>query len=443
MKRAGALVGLLALCLGISLVWPPPRTLRAQGAAEVWLNVQKSGNAKLNIAVPVFTILAGGDPAGLGRTLADVAGKDLTFTGLFSVVSGTSALPPNNPDAQRRAFAEFAALGAHAVLHGLVTLHGDRAEGEMRLYDLTSTEQRSIAQKKFEVPASQPRRLAHKIADEVMLQFTGVLGSADTQIAFVKGRPGGPGKELHTVDYDGTGPNPVTENGSINLSPAWSPDARSIAFTSYLKGYPDLYRLFPFERRPPQVLAAFPGINSSPAWSPDGRNLALTMSRDGNAEIYVLNIATGGVRRLTRHLGIDSEPSWSPTGRQIAFTSERQGQPHIFVMDDEGANARQITSGGFHTQPRWSPRGDLIAYTARRSTHGIWIVAPDGSNPRRLDTGPGDAESPSWSPDGRHLAYQSNRSGAWQIYTMHADGSDQRVLMPPDATSPSWSPRLP
>ena len=409
----------------------------------MWLNVQKGGGAKLNIAVPAFTVLSGADPTALGRSLADVTGKDLTFTGLFSVVAGTSALPANNPDALRRAFSDFAAAGAHAALHGLVTLHEDRLEGEMRLYDLTSPEQRPIAQKKFAVRASQVRRLAHKIADEVMLQFTGVLGAADTKIAFANARPNRSGKEIYMVDYDGAGLTPLTENSSINLSPTWSPDARSIAFTSYVRGYPDLYRLFAFERRPLQVLAAFIGINASPAWSPDGRNVALTMSKDGNAEIYVLNIATGVVRRLTRNIGIDAEPSWSPTGREIAFTSDRQGQPHIFVMDDEGANVRQLTSGGFHTQPRWSPRGDLIAYTGRRGVHAIWIVNADGSNPRRLDTGSGDAESAAWSPDGRHIAYQTNRSGAWQIYTMHGDGSDQRLVVGSDATSPSWSPRLP
>jgi len=442
MQRPGALLSLLALCLGLVFLWPAPETIRAQGAAEVWLNVQKGGAARLNIAVPAFTVLAGADGA-TGRLLADVAGKDLTFTGLFAVVSGTTPLPANNPEALRAALADFAGSGAHAALQGLVTLNGDRADGEMRLYDLTTPAQRPIAQKKFEVPAGQVRRLAHKIADEVMLQFTGVLGSADTKIAFVRSRPDRKGKELYTIDYDGAGLTPLTEYGSITLSPAWSPDARSLAFTSYLKGYPDLYRLFVFERRPLQTLAAFLGINAAPAWSPDGRQVALTLSKDGNAEIYVMNVATGMMRRLTRYLGIDAEPTWSPTGRQIAFTSDRGGQPHIYVMDDEGANLRQLTSGGFHTQPRWSPRGDQIAYTARRGTHSLWIMNAGGSNPRQLTSGAGDAESASWSPDGRYLAYQGNRTGTWQLYTVRVDGSEPRALGPLDATSPSWSPRLP
>jgi len=60
----------------------------------------------------------------------------------------------------------------------------------MRLYDLTSPEHRLIAAKKFEGPTAQPRRLAHKIADEVVLQFTGEPGVADTKLAYVEGPAG-------------------------------------------------------------------------------------------------------------------------------------------------------------------------------------------------------------------------------------------------------------
>jgi len=117
----------------------------------------------------------------------------------------------------------------------------------------------------------------------------------------------------------------------------------------------------------------------------------------------------------------------------------------IYAMDAEGANVRQITSGGFHTQPRWSPRGDMIAYTQRAGTHDIWVVDVDGSNPRRLTSGGGDNQGPTWAPNGRHLAFQSSRSGRWQIYAMLADGNAPTALTRGSAenTSPSWSPRLP
>lgn len=442
LRRPLAFVLILFL-LAVPGWWPvaPPSPARAQ-AVDVFLNVTGGGTRKLNIAIPDLTVTTGADTTGIGRTLAGVAGADLTFSGLFSVVAATGVIPANNPEALRRSWTEFAAAGAHAGLHGLLALRGSRAEVDMRLYDLTTPDHRLIGSKKFELPAAQLRRLAHKVADEVVLQFTGEPGVADTKIAYVVGPAGA--KEIVMADYDGAAAAAVTKNGSINLMPVWSPDARSLAFVSYRQGYPDLYRAFPFERRPDQTLAAYPGINSSPAFSPDGRSLAMTLSLHGNPEIYVLNLAGGTMRRLTRHAGIDTEPTWSPTGRQIAFVSDRTGVPHVYVMDAEGTNVRQLTSGGFHTQPRWSPRGDAIAYTQRAGTHDIWLIEADGSNPRRLTSG-GDNQGSTWAPSGRHLAFQSNRLGRWQIFAMLADGTGAAPVTrgTTESTSPSWSPRLP
>jgi TolB protein len=443
-RPARPLLLLVTATLAVALggVLSSPRPARPQ-AADVLLNVIASGAKKLNIAIPDFTLVGGADPHALVKSVPAVLSNDLNFSAIFSVVAGTPALPANNPAAVREAWAAFAAAGAHAGLHGLLTTRGDRAEVEMRLYDLTSPEQRPIATKKFEMPVPQARRLSHKIADEVVLQFTGELGIADTKIAYT-GAAGGV-KEVYLMDYDGVGAVKMTTTQSINLSPVWSPDARSIAFTSYMNGYPYLYRLFAFEKRPIQTLAAYGGINSSPAFSPDGKTVALTLSKDGNPEVYLLTVATGGLRRLTTNAAIDTEPSWSPTGREIAFVSDRAGPAQVFVMDAEGTNVRRLTQSGFNTQPRWSPKGDVIVYTSRQGNHDLWAVSPDGSNLRRLTAGPGSSEGASWAPNGRHLVFQSSRLGGFQLFTMLVDGSEQQLLTkgPGEITSGSWSPRLP
>jgi TolB protein len=430
----------LVISFSSFLLIPPPS--HSQGV-DVFLNVMAGGAKKLNIAIPMFTVVEGADSEKLARKLPEIIGRDLTFSALFSVVAGTDALPAADAAALQKAWAGFASAGAHAGLHGLLRLRGQQLEAEVRLYDLTSRDQNLMATFKQTASFRDQRRLAHKLADEVVYQFTGERGIANTKIAYAGGNARS--KELYVMDYDGAEPARVTANDSINLSPAWSPDARSLAFTSYMHGYPYLYRVFVFENRPLQTLAAYPGINSSPAWSPDGKLVALTLTKDGNPEIYVLNIATGQMRRLTNHWGIDTDPSWSPTGRELAFVSDRAGPAQIFIMDAEGTNLRRLKSGGFLTQPRWSPKGDVIVYTSRQGNHDLWTINADGSNARQLTSGAGSNESASWAPNGRHLVFQSNRLGSWRLFTMLADGSEQQVLThgPGEATSPSWSARLP
>ena len=119
-RRALALLTLV-LALAWLAPWAPPPAPRAQGV-EVFLNVTGGGSKKLNIAIPEFTVVSGTDPQGTAKLLAAVAGNDLTFSGLFSVVTATGAIPPNNPTALKESWSAFAAAGAHAGVHGLLAL---------------------------------------------------------------------------------------------------------------------------------------------------------------------------------------------------------------------------------------------------------------------------------------------------------------------------------
>ena len=93
-------------------------------------------------------------------------------------------------------------------MHGLMRIDGQRLTIEFRLYDLTNPEFRLIASKMFWVePLSDHRRLAHRIADEVVYQFTGERGIAETKIAYVSHQ--GPNKEIVMIDYGYEMPVPL------------------------------------------------------------------------------------------------------------------------------------------------------------------------------------------------------------------------------------------
>ena len=103
-------------------------------------------------------------------------------------------------------------------MHGLMRIDGQRLTIEFRLYDLTNPEFRLIASKMFWVePLADHRRLAHRIADEVVFyQFTGERGIAETKIAYVSQQ--GTNKELVMIDYDGFNQAPITNLRSTSLS---------------------------------------------------------------------------------------------------------------------------------------------------------------------------------------------------------------------------------
>ncbi|MEW5720726.1 MAG: hypothetical protein AB1817_19025 [Chloroflexota bacterium] len=94
--------------------------------------------------------------------------------------------------------------------------------------------------------------------------------------------------------------------------------------------------------------------DSTPVWSPDGKSIAFTSRRDGREQIYVMNADGTGLRRLSQTKDKDFSPTWSPDGNWIAFASFRGAQTDIYVMDTHGGNVSRLTTVGTADHPAWS-----------------------------------------------------------------------------------------
>ena len=296
------------------------------------------------------------------------------------------------------------------------------------------------------------RQYAHTISDEVHLQ-RGVEGVARTKLAFTSDRDGerikGPlgnrgASNLYISDYDGARQTRITISRAQDISPVWSPDSRSIAFSSWRTGYQDLYIIFPYGGPPMQNPTRGTPEKQSylPAWSPDGTRLAFTSSRDGNPEIYVMNRDGSDVRRITNHPAIDATPTWSPTGTQIAFTSDRTGSPQIYVVNVDGTGIVQITRGSRSDRPTWSPAPyNEIAYSSSFGPgNNINVFDFSTRSTRILTDSIGNNESPSFAPNGRHIAFVSSRAGTDQIFTIGRDGNGLRqITRTGNNRYPNWS----
>ncbi|MGE0811976.1 MAG: Tol-Pal system beta propeller repeat protein TolB [Vicinamibacterales bacterium] len=426
---------------------PPPQ----QQPGQVALTLTGDSGAPPRIAVPDFLAPAGdAEAADLAKLLARVLYDDLSFEGEFYLIPrDTYASIPAARSVSEPPFDRWREIGADGVVIGAVRKDGAGVRVEMRLFDVRS--RRQLMGREYGGALTNPRLYAHTISDEIHETQATLRGVARTKLTFSSDRVRDRAantvearnvKEIFIADYDGFNQRRVTVNRQLNIFPAWSPDGRAIAYTSYRRGYPDIFISLIYQGAM-ETPTKGTGQNWLPAFSPDGTKIAFTSNRDGNSEIYVMNRDGSGLRRLTNHPAIDSTPTWAPSGAQIAFTSDRTGTPQIWVVGLDGLDLRRLTSESYADRPTWSPAPyNEIAFAVRTSSRfDIKIYEVDKGTTRQVTFGEGSNESPAWAPNGRHLAFSSTRAGrASQIFVVRRDGKDLRqITREGNNFTPNWS----
>ncbi len=428
---------------------PPPRQ-----QSEIVLTINGAPGLPPKYAVPDFIALTD-DPETLAaaKTIGHVLWEDLNFEREFyliprdtyksiSPVTSVDDIPLN----------QWKQLGADALVIGTIRRTAKGAVVQMRLVDVATGRDAMAREYTGSLKSlTNARFYAHTAADEIHQRQRSLRGVARTKLAFSSDRDGERMKgvvdrnisNIYISDYDGANQQRATVSRSIDIMPAWSPDTRAIAYTSYRTGFPDIFVSYLHEGRYTNPMkGTSERQNFLPAWSPDGSRIAFTSNRDGNAEIYVVNSDGSGLRRLTNHLEIDVTPTWSPTGNQIAFTSNRSGKAMIYVMNADGTGLTRVSTESKCDRPTWSPAPfNEIAYAAQTGP-GFDIKVFDFATrtTRTITDGIGTNESPSFSANGRHIAFMSTRSGKEQIFLIDRDGKNLRQITRTGVNRyPNWS----
>lgn len=154
-------------------------------------------------------------------------------------------------------------------------------------------------------------------------------------------------------------------------SPAWSPDARTVAFSAWRNGQFDIFQM-DLESRTISNVTSDEVYDGAPVYSPDGRSLAfISTIGEGFQKIFRVDLGRPGFRyAITTGESNENDPVFSPDGKRLYFTSDRTGPENIFSLDLATGELRQYTNvvtGAFMPTVLREPEGkERLVYT------GFW-----------------------------------------------------------------------
>src|SRR4029077_19201525 len=230
-------------------------------------------------------------------TIGQVLWDDLNFQREFAFIPrDVYSTIPKATSFAGVPFDRWRELNADGLIVGTVQKSAAGFHVEMRLYNVRTRQ--AVYPRQYD-GTGNPRLYAHTISDEIHKSQRALNGVARSRLTFDSDRDGERMsntvqnrniKEIYISDYDGENQKRVTVGRTLNITPRWSPDARSIAYTSYRRGGGNIFVSHIFAGRLQEVSRGDTVVEKGrQAGAPDGRKTAFPSTPDGNPEIYVAN----------------------------------------------------------------------------------------------------------------------------------------------------------
>ena len=298
------------------------------------------------------------------------------------------------------------------------------------------------------VPGTNPRHALLRAADVAVEKTNGLglRGFFTARLAFILDL--GRVKEVCTSDlfFSSGEVKQVTHFNVPSMSPRWSPDGSKIIYTSFLKGFPDIYVLDLVTNRPEKI-ASFQGTNTGGRFSPSGRQIAMVLTGEGTPEIYVSDAQGHHVAPVTRTHSdaAKATPCWSPDGGRIVFVM--QPGPQLWVMSAAGGSPQRLSTGFSYTaEPDWgraNPNKIACTVSAGRQ-YQIAVYDLSKGKAEVVSKAPFDGQEPCWLADGRHVVYTARSPSESRLCILDTETGKSTPISPASfgsATQASvWTP---
>ena len=171
-----------------------------------------------------------------------------------------------------------------------------------------------------------------------------------------------------------------------------------MALVLTLSGYTKIYDMNISTRKVTQLTKGW-SIDTEPAWSPDEKSLVFTSSRGGSAQIYRYDFANKKVHRVTFRGAYNASASFMPDGSDIIVLHRQNRVYHVAKVNLKTGQTLVLDESGQAQSPSLSPNGKMVIFASRYGARGVLqMVSTDGRVSIRLPAREGNVREPVWSP---------------------------------------------
>jgi serine/threonine-protein kinase len=181
-----------------------------------------------------------------------------------------------------------------------------------------------------------------------------------------------------------------------------------------------------------------------PRYSPDGRRIAFTIASGGSTDIWIYDLASRTMSRLTSGSGANERPEWTPDGRRILFRTDRANLSSIWwqsVDTPDTATPLVLSRSAPVYEGVFTPDGKAVVYQVDTASEDIeYRLLAGDTTLKRIAASRAYEESPRISPDGRWITYTTDESGTYEVVVQPFPGPGPRVQVSTNGgAEPVWS----